>query len=172
MSRLSMSLFGPLLRGCGIVAVLVLMASSAAFAIPVPLSLDDLIEQSDVIAHGIVADLDSRREAEGANIYSIVTVDVSQLVLERRAGGTPPAKVTFRIEGGTVGEETVATSISPELQKGDEGVFFLAHDSGEDTLTLVGGQQGFIPIDGGTVMVEGRKQPVREFLDDVARRLP
>lgn len=135
----------------------------------VPLSLEELIEQSDVIAHGTVANLDSRRDTDGPDIYTIVTVDVSKLVLDRRAGGTPRAKVTFRLEGGTVGEETMATSIGPELRKGDEGVFFLAHDSGEDTLTLMGGQQGFIPIDGGTVMIEGRKQLVREFLDDIGR---
>ena len=138
----------------------------------VPPSLQELIEQSDVIAHGTVSDLESRRDTDGPDIYTIVSVDVSKLVLDRRAGGTPQAKVTFWLEGGTIGAETMATSISPDLNKGDEGVFFLAHDSGEDTLTLVGGQQGFIPIDGGTVMVEGRKQPVREFLEEVTRRLP
>ena len=171
MNSVSMYL-SSILRSCGILlALLAPMASSAAIAVPVPLALEDLIEQSDVIVHGTIADLDSRREAGAPDIYTIATVDVSKLVLSRQNGGAPQRKITFRLEGGTVDGETMATSIGPELEKGDEGVFFLARQADEDVLTLVGGQQGFVPIDNGMVGVSGRTQPVGEFLDDLARRL-
>lgn len=166
-----MSFFSAVQRSCGILPVLVLMASSAALGMPVPLTLDDIAEQAEVIVHGTVADLDSRRETDGPDIYTIVTINVSKLVMARREHAKLADRITLRLEGGTVDGETMATSISPELEKGDEGVFFLARQAGEDVLTLVGGSQGFIPVDGGMVRVEGRRQLVGEFLDDVARRV-
>lgn len=42
---------------------------------------------------------------------------------------------------------SVGSRISPELQMGDEGIFFLARQAGEDVLQLLGGQQGFIPAE-------------------------
>jgi hypothetical protein len=159
------------LRDCGALpGLFVIVLASAATAMVVPMLLDDLIEQSDVIVHGTVADLESRREAEGPEIYTIVTLDVSKLVLSRGNGGER-TEVTFRIEGGTVDGETMATSISPELDEGDEGVFFLTRQAGEDVLSLVGGQQGYVPVDDGSVTVEGRQQPIEDFLDDLARRV-
>ena len=150
---------------------LVLLLAPPAFAVVVPLTLDRLSDQSDVIVHGTVADREGRRETQGPEIYTIVTVNVSKLVFSRRDRTKPLKSITFRLEGGTVDGESMVTSISPELEKGDEGVFFLAYQAGEDVLMLVGASQGFVPVEGGMVTVEGREQPLREFLDDLSRRL-
>ena len=48
----------------------------------VPLSLADLIRQSELIVHGEVVELESERATDGPEILTIVTVDVANAVAD------------------------------------------------------------------------------------------
>jgi hypothetical protein len=134
----------------------------------VPLSLADLINQSELIVQGEVVGLASEPAADGPEIFTIVTVDISRVVFSRTEEISPQSsRIAFRIEGGTVGEETMATSISPTLNEGEEDIFFLAREDGDEMLTLVGGPQGVYRIEGGRVLVAGQDRPVEEFLKEI-----
>jgi hypothetical protein len=141
--------------------------TSAALAMVVPLSLAELISQSQLIVHGEVVELASERAADGPEIFTIVTVDVAKVVYSRNEEIGPERRIAFRIEGGTVGEETMATSNSPTLNEGEEAVFFLAREEGDEMLTLVGGPQGVFRIEGGKVRVAGQDRPLGDFLQEI-----
>ena len=148
-------------------AGLFLAWTSAALAMVVPLSLADLIDQSELIVRGEVVKLASERAADGPEIFTIVTVDVATVVFSRSEAIGPENRIAFRIEGGTLGGATMATSISPTLDEGEEAVFFLAREEGDEILTLVGGPQGVYRIEGGRVRVEEEDRSVGDFLQEI-----
>ena len=150
-----------------LLAGLFLAWTSAALAMVVPLSLADLIHQSELIVQGEVVKLASERAADGPEIFTVVTVDVATVVFSRSEAIGPESRIAFRIEGGTLGEETMATSISPTLNEGEEGIFFLAREEGAEIWTLVGGPQGVYRIEGGRVLVAGQDRSVEGFLEQI-----
>ena len=116
---------------------------------------------------GRVVELESERATDGTEILTVVTVDVTTVLFSRNEEIGPERRLAFRIEGGTVGEEAMATSISPTLNEGEEAVFFLARGEGDGPLTLVGGSQGLVRIEGGRVRVAGQDRPLGDFLRDI-----
>lgn len=150
-----------LARMAGLVTVAIL-----ASAMVVPLALPELVAQSDVIVHGQVARLESSRTADGASIYTDVTLQIIDVVLSE----AEPAKhdqLTFRVEGGAVEGQEVRTSVDPNFTQGDEGIFFLSTDPGGEPLSLVGGAQGYLRIDGGMVSVSGEMKPVDALISEL-----
>ena len=154
-------------RALRALAALFLTWTSVALAMVVPLTLADLTSQTELIVRGEVAQLASERDVDGAAIFTIVTVDVGEVIFSRSEEISPEGRIAFRIEGGTIGGETMATSISPTFTEGEEAVFFLMRENGDELLTLVGGPQGVYPIEDGRVRGAGQDRPLRDFLQEV-----
>jgi hypothetical protein len=150
-----------LARMAGLVTVAIL-----ASAMVVPLSLPELVAQSDVIVHGQVARLESSRTAVGSSIHTDVTLRVIDVVLSDK-NTVARDELTFRVEGGIVEGQEIRTSIDPTFTEGDEGIFFLSSDTGREHLSLVGGAQGYIRTEDGMVGVSGDVKPVDALISEL-----
>ena len=93
------------------------MAAVLASAMVVPLSLPELVAQSDVIVHAEVQRLESSRTADGSSIHTDVTLHIIEVVLSDQEPGVH-VELTFRVEGGTVEGQEVRTSIDPTFTEG------------------------------------------------------
>jgi hypothetical protein len=148
-----------------VVAGLVTWAATA-WAVVVPLQLSELVAQSDVVVRGHVTGLESSFSADGSTIRTDVTLHIIDL-LRSRLEPTETESITFRVEGGAVGDEEVRISIAPAFAENDEGLFFLQMSDDGEHLTLVGQSQGFLQIDNGMVRVEGRTEIVETVISEV-----
>lgn len=137
------------------------MAATVASAMVVPLRLSDMVAQSDLILRGRVVGLESSWTPDRSTIQTDVTLQVLDPVVSTT---DVQEQVTFRIEGGRIGEQEVRTSVDPVFEEGDEGVFFLQFDTDEPRPTLVGRSQGYLAIENGMVSVEGETKPVAELI--------
>ena len=142
-------------------AAALVMTAALASAMVVPLSLSDLVAQSDLIVRGQVVGLESSWTPDRSTIQTDVTLQVLDVVVSRV---DVQEEVTFRAEGGRIGEQEVRTSVDPVIKEGDEGIFFLHFATDEPRPTLVGRSQGYLPIDNGMVIVEGETKSVAELM--------
>ena len=130
-------------------AAALVVAAAVTSAMVVPLQLSDLVEQSDQILRGQVIGLESSWSPDRTTIKTDVRLQVLDVVISRV---DVREEVTFRVEGGKIGEQEVRTSVDPVFKEGDEGIFFLHFGPDEPRPTLVGRSQGFLPIDKGMVI--------------------
>lgn len=142
-----------------------------ASAMVVPLSLPELVGQSDVIVHGEVVRLESSRTPDRSSIHTDVSLRIIEVVLSDRELGVRD-ELTFRVEGGVVEGREVRTSVDPTFTEGDEGLFFLSSDGGGERLSLVGGAQGYLPIESGVVTLSGERKPVDALISDLRGYVP
>jgi hypothetical protein len=147
------------------VAGLVLWAAGAS-AMVVPVALPELIAQSDVIVRGQITGLESSWTSDRSTIQTDVTLQVVELVVTR-VGLVEQNEITFRVEGGKIGEQEVRTSIDPIFEEGDEGIFFLNFGTDGERLTLVGRSQGYLRIENGQVSVEGETKTVEKLISEI-----
>lgn len=133
-------------------ATALVMAASVASAMVVPMQLSDIVAQSDLIVRGQVVGLESNWTPDRSTIQTDVTLQVLEVVVSRLE---VQEEITFRVQGGRIGDEEVRTSVDPVFEEGDEGIYFLQFDADVRHPTLVGRSQGYLPIEDGTVMVEG-----------------
>jgi hypothetical protein len=141
-------------------AAALVMAAAVASAMVVPLQLSDMVAQSDLIVRGQVVGLESSWTPDRTMIQTDVRLQVLDVVVSRV---DVQEEVTFRVEGGRIGEQEVRTSVDPVFREGDEGIFFLQFGPDEPHPTLVGRSQGYLPIDNGTVSVDGEAKSVAEL---------
>jgi hypothetical protein len=142
-------------------AAALVMMTAVASAMVVPLRLSDMVTQSDLIVRGQVVRLESSWTPDRSTIQTDVTLQVLDVVVSRV---NVQEEVTFRVEGGRIGEQEVRTSVDPVFKEGDEGIFFLHFGPDEPRSTLVGRSQGYLPIDNGTVSVDGETKSVAELM--------
>ena len=106
---------------CALLGVWLAVGSVAAIDSPV-----DLTRQARSASKVVVATVTNVESAFGQNefgdrlIFSHVTLEVDETMK-----GTHEASALVLIEGGTVGEMTLAVSDMPRMVKGDRAVFFL-----------------------------------------------
>ena len=136
------------------------VAAAVTSAMVVPLQLSDIVAQSDLIVRGQVVGLESNWTQDGSAIQTDVRLQVLDVMVSRV---DVQDEVTFRVEGGRIGEQEVRTSVDPVFKEGDEGIFFLHFATDEPRPTLVGRSQGYLPIDNGMVSVDGEKKSVAEL---------
>jgi hypothetical protein len=145
-------------------AAALILAAAVTSAMVVPLQLSDIVAQSDLIVHGKVVGLESNWTADRSTIQTDVTLQVLDVVVSRL---DVQEQVTFRVEGGRVGEQEVRTSVDPDFEEGDEGIFFLQLDADLLHPTLVGRSQGYLPIKDGTVTVDGEAMSVEQLVSRI-----
>lgn len=137
-----------------------------AYSMVVPASLDELVTQSDLIVYGRVVGVESHWNPD-RTLFTDITIFVKKVVrsnLRDPAGG----KVTLRFEGGQIGGQEMRTSVAPELNRADEGIFFLARMRADKPFQLVGLSQGFIPVARGAVQFAGSRQSLDDFLAQIS----
>jgi len=82
------------------------------------ISLQELIDISDLIIQGEVKEISSRMESD--HIYTYVEVKISKFIK-----GEFPEEVTLKIKGGKVGNIVERVSGSPSFEKGERVILFL-----------------------------------------------
>jgi hypothetical protein len=130
-----------------------------------PVDVAQLTRRADVIVHGVVTA--SRSAWIGRVIYTFYDVAVQDTVK-----GPARSSVTVAVVGGARGNVRLRVPGAPDLQTGEQAVFFLAPLQGT-TLTPVGTFDGIVPVrqsngrGGPTVAARGRPESLDRFLDDV-----
>lgn len=112
----------------------------------IALSLDQLADRADTILIGTVTGKESRRDAQGGNIYTLVTLKTEQQI----KGQPAPETVSIRVQGGELDGISQKVEDSPLFQQGEKVIVFLTAGDG-GTMTVVGGLQGKGVIENGTV---------------------
>ena len=99
--------------------------ATIAFAMEVPVTLEQLTHDSDRIIRGRVMSISSHK---GANEFGdeLIFTDVVVRADEALKGDRSQLKLT--VEGGTVGGVTLAVSDSPQFRVGEEIVIFAKKD--------------------------------------------
>ncbi len=122
-----------------------LLGASFATATTVQkLSLQDLARKSEAIVVAEVEETVSRWDDEGKEIYTYVTVRVSDHVKGQKGqkGQKAPATLTLRQLGGQVDKIASVVPGMPEFRKGEQVVLFLSQKDAAGYPWVVGLQQG------------------------------
>lgn len=120
-----------------VLAALAAMTARPLHSFPLPLTARQLAAGSPHVVVAVVEDARSVWNAEHTLIFTEYG-----LRIEEQLKGDAPERVTLRVPGGTVGEETHFTSLSTFLETGARYLLFL-EDFGRPTFTPVtGGWQG------------------------------
>jgi len=129
---------------CGAIALSLLPAllGSPAFATKVlPVGFSDMVKQSDTIAVGTAVDSFSRWEEGGRTIRTYVTFKQLMVIKGRIASDT----YTLRMEGGTVGRESIVCSGMPRFERGKRYLLFTS-GNGRTFSPITGFNQGAFEI--------------------------
>jgi len=109
------------MRRSGVTAVLIcLLAASAHATTMVPLSFEQLVNDSSAVVYGRVSDVRSQWTADRRFIESVVSIDV----IKGMKGGAGET-LAFTVPGGRVGRYRNVIPGAPTFATGDLAVFFL-----------------------------------------------
>lgn len=109
-----------MLRSALIVFCCGLFAANAGAATLVPLSFEQLVNESAAVVYGRVTEVRSQWTADRRFIESVVSIDV----LKGMKGGATEA-ISFTVPGGQVGRYVNVIPGAPVFAAGDTAVFFL-----------------------------------------------
>ena len=168
------------------------LAPAGSLAITPPMTLAQTAGQADLVVHGRVRKVESHWSKDRSSIYSDVSVEIYRLLANgpaapsnkniRRGAGAGGGELTFRVPGGEVDDVGMIDPHDPQPKVGEEVIVFLAAGGAADgtpagvegdsqTLSVVGSEQGWHPVQSGTVDIGGRRVAVGEFLSTVERSL-
>jgi hypothetical protein len=133
-------------------------AAAVASAMPVPVSLEQLARDADLIVVGNVAAVFAERRGE--SIYSLARIKVEQVVK-----GQPPPEVTVESLGGRIGDQVLAVSGGVTYAAGERVVVFLKKAEKSGVYQTAGLRQGRLMVQGD--MVLGHNQSLEMFLHRV-----
>jgi hypothetical protein len=145
-----------------LLALLLAVGFSARATTVIPPTFDQLVSDAEVIIQGTVTDVQSQFVGEGAqrHIFTYVTVKVEDAIK-----GNPGSTYTFRMLGGTVGDQTLEVSDAPKFKVGDHDILFVEHN-GSQFIPLVGIQHGRFHVQknstGRDTLVTGDGQPLAD----------
>ena len=129
--------------------------------------LDRFAEQSDVIVRGIV----SSKEPKWVGRVLYTHYD---LVVQETIHGQAQSSITVAVLGGTVGNIQLAVPHTPNLNVGDEIIFFGQSFEGQPSFKPVGLGAGVVSVTPGsggsgvpTVAPRGKSESLENFLDEV-----
>jgi len=151
---------------------LISFCPDAARAAVVKMTVAELSDLADRIISGDVVDVESYWNDEETLILSSVTVEVQDDLK-----GNGPLRIFLELFGGTVGDTTMRTSVTPTFVAGDHVLLFL---DGQDN-RLVGEFQGAYLQDGeeavqmqpGTARFDAEMiRPLESLLDEIRALLP
>jgi hypothetical protein len=132
-----------------------------------PIDVAQLTKRADVVVHGFIT---ARQTAWiGRVIYTLYDVSVQDTVK-----GASRSSVVVAVAGGARGNVRLRVPGAPDLQPGDQAVFFTTPLQGS-TLTPVGTFDGVVRVRpgrgqaGATVAPRGRPESLDNFLDEVRK---
>jgi hypothetical protein len=121
-----------------------------------PPAFAELVEEADEVVRARVVELKSYfLEEEGQRLIETAV----ELEVTAREKGRPAQRVTLRLLGGQVGDETLQVDAMPELQVGDDVILFI-DGNGRRICPLVGWGHG-------VYQVRHDNSTGREFLERV-----
>jgi hypothetical protein len=123
-------------------------------------SLEQLSQEADLIVLGTVTEQVSDWNDQRTAIHTDVTVAVEEAIK-----GSPGEEVTFRVAGGIVGDTGMRTSTDPVFQEGEQVIVFL--NTEVVPARVAGHLQGKYPVQNGTVIRDGQREPVARFTDAI-----
>src|SRR5512133_2066001 len=103
-----------------LICVFLLCASELRATVLVPAEFHEVVAGSQIIVYGRVAAVRAEWSDDRSRIESIVTVTAGTYLK-----GGPGSTVTFRVPGGQIGRYRNVMIGAPQLQPGEEAVFFL-----------------------------------------------
>lgn len=113
-----------------------LQSGDAAATTLTPLSVEQLTDASDLIAHGVVTEVWVDQDERG-NIWTRANVEITRTL----KGDTSVDAVTVDQLGGILQDEFQLIPSAPRFSVGEEGLFFL-ETLGSGRISVVGWQQG------------------------------
>ena len=129
--------------------------------------LDRFAEQSDVIVRGIVSSKEPKWV--GRVIYTLY-----DLVVQETIHGPAQSSLTVAVLGGAVGNIQLAVPDTPNLNVGDEIIFFGQSFEGQPSFKPFGLGAGVVSVTPGsgssgvpTVAPRGKSESLENFLDEV-----
>ena len=134
----------------------------------IPPSFDQLVRQAEVIFQGAVTDVRSQWVGEGAqrHIVSYVTFNV-----EDGIKGDAGQSYAIRMDGGTVGEDSMGISDAPTFKVGDREILFV-ENNGTQVIPLVGLMHGRFHVErdqtGLDVVTRNQGEPLKN-VDQLGR---
>jgi hypothetical protein len=137
------------------------------FLLPIPnargamvkLSLEQLVQDADLIILGTVESVESRWVA--GKIFSFATVSVSSTIKGELESGQ--GKVTVKFPGGKIGEIDMKVEDSPDYKPGEYTLVFLQKIPNQLYYMTLGSSQGKYLIKDDIVVRENL--PLNEFLE-------
>ncbi len=133
-----------------LVALTLLTTAARATTVAAPVSLDQLTAASELIVHGQVTGIESRRDAD--HIFTTIELEVA----DRLKGDAAPGPVTIEFYGGI--HNGIATLVvgSPSMAVGEEVVMFLKQKRTgvHHVLNLSEGKFQVVRTDGAAPKVE------------------
>ena len=156
-----------------LLAAALLAACSPAKAAVVARSIAQLTEKSDLIVIGDVLEVVSEWNADHSLIISRIDVKVVD-----RIKGLPDDRISLNVVGGTIGDLTLATSVTPRFIVDDHVLLFVNGPGNQ----LTGEYQGALLTDGKDAvrsdpdfrhrMDASTKRPLKDVLDEIRAALP
>jgi hypothetical protein len=123
-------------------------------------SLEELSQEADSIVIGTVTMQVSSWNDQGTAIHTDITVTI-----EASIKGLPRAEVTFRIEGGIVGDVGMRTSNDPVFKDRDRVILFL--HTASVPVRVVGQSQGAFKVHNDMVTRNGHRVPASDFIQAI-----
>lgn len=131
-----------------------------------PIDVERLVQSADLVVHGVVASKEPRWI--GRVIYTQY-----QLVVRETLKGTVRESVLVSVPGGTLGNVQLKVPGAPDLQTGDQIIFFGGPLEGGASFKPVGTFDGIVPIRPGrsdalaTVSPRGKPEALTAFLEEI-----
>lgn len=107
-------------RNVSILVIFLYLASPVFATTLVPLSFEQLVNESQSVVYGRVTDVRAQWTADRRFIESVVTIEVL-----RGMKGTARESIAFTVPGGQVGRYLNVIPGAPSFATGDTAVFFL-----------------------------------------------
>lgn len=131
-----------------------------------PIDIAQLTQRSAVVVHGVVA-------ARSAQWIGRVIYTRYDLVVQETLKGPLRNSVIMAVPGGALGNVRLMVPGTPDLQVGEQVVFFGVPLEGDAAFTPLGTVDGIVPIRqgadgaGASVAPRGRPESLNAFLQEV-----
>lgn len=179
-----------LLAGAALAA---LLAGSSLLPVParamgVELTTEQLAAQAGLVVHARVKQVQGRWNADRSAIYSEVKLQVLGMVqsggggaVSQATGGAAVGEMTIQVPGGEADGIGMLVAEAPQPKVGQEAVIFLGQPvaaiaqgrlgANQSTLTVIGNQQGWHPVERGMVGTGAQRLGVDQFLATAKRSM-
>jgi len=126
----------------GLVLTLLLLPLSLRATSVIAPEFDSLVSQSDYVVRAVVRSVTAEWKENGPQKYIVSKVE---LEVRETIKGAAPEPLVLTMVGGKIGTEELRLEGAPQLQVGDEDIFFV-QGNGQQIYPLVAIMHGLYPI--------------------------